>query len=201
MTEFGKNWVGWDFKTDYGDIAEVMLDPGGGLALVEVDAKPKELVAKLGAAAAADLAYIADNARCLYAEQSSEAGGNWMSKNFPALAEDIEQFRRTLPDVMSSAVDTLGGWMHDEARLQFIYGLRHRHNGHVDDGVLTAWCGADQPGFFVVRDGKKIQIPEIPESHVLLMRGENASGPDLPGLRHGVVYRSSKVRRAVLLGY
>lgn len=199
MTEFGGDWIGWNFKVDQSGIADVMSDPNGGLALVEVDAQPRELITNLGNAAA-NLATVTDNNRVLYANQSPDSGG-WLSDNLPELKNDIEELMLALPEVMTPAAVALGGIGEKMARFQFIFGLRHRHKGHIDEGSVVAWCGADKPGFFVVKDGERIPIPSIPEGHVLLMRGENLSGPDLPGIKHGVVYRSSKVRRAVLLGY
>jgi hypothetical protein len=199
MTEFGSDWIGWNLKVDQSDIADVMSDPNGGLALVEVAARPRELVTNLGNAAAS-LSTLTDNNRVLYANESPDSG-RWISDNMPELKNDIQELMQALPEVMTPAAVALGGIGAKMARLQFIFGLRHRHKGHIDEGVVVAWCGADKPGFFVVKDDERVSIPSMPEEHVLLMRGENFSGPDLPGVRHGVVYRSSKVRRAVLIGY
>lgn len=199
MIEFESDWIGWNFKVDQSGIADIMSSPYGGLALVEVDARPRELVTNLGNAAA-KLTTVTDSNRVFYANQGSSSG-SWLSNNIPELTNDIQKLMQVLPEVMSPATAALGGMAANVARLQFIFGLRHRHKGHIDEGSVVAWCGADRPGFFVVKDGERIPIPSIPEGHVLLMRGENVSGPNLPGIKHGVVYRSSKVRRAVLLGY
>jgi hypothetical protein len=200
MTEFESDWRGWSLKVDQSDIADVMSSLDGGLALVEVNARPRELVKNLGNAAA-NLAVAADNKRVIYANQGQGSDSS-LSNSLPEFADDIQGLMLALSEVITPTTKALCGVAEKEARLQFIYGYRHRHTGHVDEGIVTAWCGADKPGFFVVINGEKVFIPSIPEGHVLLMRGENASGHiNMPGIRHGAVYRSSKVRRAVLLGY
>jgi len=70
----------------------------------------------------------------------------------------------------------------DSVSLGLNFALRHRHKGHIDPADIRAWTGADQPGFFMIVNGKKIFLPSLPESHVLLMRGGEV--PPLEGIRH-----------------
>lgn len=205
MAEFDSNWVGWEFGVDRDGLVDVMCQPTGGLALVEVAARPRALVSELGAAAA-QLPLAIRSKEVLYLSQMTPQPGssraerrycNEMFSDFPKQKPAMKVLLGELQDILDPVREGLGAELRDPA-LHMVFGLRHRQKGHIDPTFVRAWCGADKPGFFVEVNGQRVEIPSLPEGHVLLMRGE--FHPTLPGIRHGAVYRSSVVRRAVLLG-
>lgn len=203
MSEYDSTWPGWEFALDRAELVETMCNPTGGIALIRTTSKPRALVEAIGIAGQT-LPEVAASNHILYMHYDSPGSSDdgylprdlAMGEKFPDQASALEDLRAELQGVF----DEVRAGMNSEqtsVRLGLNFALRHRHKGHVDPADVRAWCGADQPGFFVVRRGEKIFLPSLPENHVLLMRGGEV--PPLEGIRHGAVYRSSKVWRAILL--
>ena len=204
MTEFGSSWVGWGLGADRSDVVDVMSRPEGGIALVEVSAHPLRLVTGLGNAAA-QLTEAVETNNALYMSQyiheeepttPESYPDNYMAESFPQHKADMKVLLDEIQDILLPVRDSLGA-PSERRRLHLIFGLRHRHKGHLDPHFVRVWCGSDKPGFFVDMDDNRIWLPSLPENYVLLMRGNKH--PTLNGIRHGAVYRSSKTRRAALL--
>lgn len=207
MTEFGENWRGWDFKVDADELPNVMTNPEKHVALVEINARPRELTQKLGAAAN-QLAVMQATKNIFYLskvekpDKKNFINPHGLTSMFPEHETEIMQLLAEVSRLRTNVLGALGAdqkVIDEGADIFGGFAYRHRSYGHTDDHLFTIWLGASQPGFFIIINGQRIEMPSIPEGHALAFRGHLVA-QELPALRHGVLYRSIKTRRAVLIG-
>lgn len=203
MTEFGRDWAGWAFQVEPDQVTDVMTDPDGGLALVEIEVDPRGLLADLHEA-------FLDLPEWYHAHNSIHFGENTCAQgtplhnegltfdaHLPEFSDRIYAFSEALRLVMSPACDVLAPEVPRYQSALLIAKRRLRQNGHLDFSIIEAWGGATHAGFSVQRNGERIHLDGLPEHHALLMRGREAT---MAGVKHGAQYGKRNEHRITLLG-
>lgn len=174
MTEFAPNWPGWDFKVAPNGLSDAMVDPDGGVALVEIDDSPQALLSDMQVVY--DPPQEPSNYMKTYVYFEAPDGVHIPNLNqdlsdvFPELKNRFHTLTQALRLVMDPVRVALDAEP-DLQSLRLIISKRLEQKGHSDPSLLRAWVGATHPGFFLVRDGQKLPIDSLPEGHVLLIRG------------------------------
>ncbi|MDB5169305.1 MAG: hypothetical protein JWO41_661 [Candidatus Saccharibacteria bacterium] len=184
-----------------------MLNPLGGLAMVHtgVDAMPI-------------IEALAPLAESPY-ETGSKPGGlhqylatinrrpavTYTSTPAAELPNELRGRMRELTTAMRGTMDPVYeamGVPSGYQRLMVHNRLRASQIEHVDtDTTITYWLGATLPGLQMFHKDQWQTIDSAPEGHMLVWRGVSSYSGDRPGQLHRVHYRSTGVRRGILLAY
>lgn len=208
------NRLGLEFLTPPGQLTVRMLAPLGGIALVELDLNPQELLLKAG-----------DTAELLLPDTPSEKSHYWyydpkdehenkvrerenFAYDFPELTDIANDVTLAMDDVFAPLFEATE-WVSTRPQVGFFAQRRVKFtDNHYDADTFTAWFGASAPGLSINVNGVWVPVDNVPPGHALLWRGPLLTGLNeatgkiepLPAIRHKAVYRS-KQRRHVLLGW
>jgi hypothetical protein len=188
-----------------GRLPDHMLNPLGGLALVETGVDAKPLITGLAPFAGPDEFYP----DILHTWQTTVTRRPALRQSSTPISEVPAELRTRLHDltaavrqVIDPVQEAFGAPLGSQRLISHSRIKITENSTHVDDGpTLTEWFGATLPGLSILYKNAWCRADDVPTGHMLVWRAEGPYDRGLEPQVHRVQYRSKSTWRSILLGY